>query len=48
MKLLKINLTVDEQNVLITSKKTALIIIKVLAVWILVVIGCEIYLLLKK
>ena len=47
MKLLKINFTVDEQNVLIKSRKTAIIIIKVLLVWCVIVIGCEIYLLIK-
>ena len=48
MKQLRINLTVDEQNVLIKSKKSALMVIKILLVWVVVVIGCEIYLLLKK
>lgn len=47
MKLIKINLTIDEQNVLIKSKKTAMIVIKILLVWCVIVIGCELYILIK-
>ena len=48
MKLLKINLTVDEQNVLIKSRKTAIIIIKVILVWCVIIIGWKLYLLMKN
>ena len=47
MKLPKINSTIDEQNVLIKSQKTAMIVIRVLLAWSAIVIGCEIYLLMK-
>ena len=48
MKLLKINLTVDEQNVLIKSRKTTIIIIKVILVWCVIIIGWKLYLLMKN
>lgn len=44
MKLLRINLTVDEQNVLIKSKRTAMIIIKVILAWCVIIVGYELYL----
>ena len=47
MRLPKINLTIDEQNWLIKSRKTAIIIIKVILAWCAIVIGYEVYLLMK-
>ena len=45
MKLLKIHLTIDEQNVLIKSQRTAKNIVKGLLVFILLVIAYKAYLL---
>ncbi len=44
----KINITVDEQNVLIKQKKSAVIIVRVLLAWCLIVIGWQIYVLIKR
>ena len=48
MKLPKINLTIDEQNLIIRSRKTAIIIIKIILVWCVIVIVYELYLLMKN
>ena len=47
MKLPKINVTIDNQNVIVKSKKTATILIVLLLLLIITIIGCELYILLK-